>query len=153
MMNFLMQQVGEISGFPQAVPYPDTPIVQDFGAKMFHNVHVSNSTIGVVNTGNIESVDVAITALRNHGSANVAEAFRNLSQALLDSTDVPRATRDEALQLLDAIASESVLPAERRRAAVARPLLTRLKEIVGPIASLTDFASKYIPMIVAYFAS
>jgi hypothetical protein len=153
MMNFFMHQVGQITGFQQPTPYPETPTIQEFGARMFHNINVSTSTVGVINTGNIESVDLAITALRNSGSQDVAEAIRILSQALVDSTDVPSATKNDALQLLDAIATESALPQDRRRPVVAKSLLTQLSGLIGPIATLTDLASKYIPPLVAYFTS
>src|SRR5713226_1340717 len=56
MMNFLMAQVGEITGFPQPIPFPETPIVNAYGSTVLNNITVSNSTIGVINTGSIQSV-------------------------------------------------------------------------------------------------
>jgi hypothetical protein len=53
-MNFLLDQMDDIIGFPQSGPrFPirRPPQTINLGAGTFNNINVSNSTVGVLNTG------------------------------------------------------------------------------------------------------
>lgn len=151
LQNFLMAQLGEVTGFPQPVPFPETPIVNDFGNKVYHNIRVSNSTIGAINTGSIQSLDIAISTLQEQGAVKVADALRSLSQAIVDSSELSDEKREEALELLDAVSAELAAPAAQRRKSLARPLMAGLADVVRGALALEPVVSKYLPVIVSYF--
>ena len=65
-MDFLTDHMEFTAGLPSGVlpryPKRQTKIIQG-GTVTLNNIHVSDSNIGVLNTGNLEMVDSAITVL------------------------------------------------------------------------------------------
>lgn len=152
MMNYLHSQAGQLTGMPQPAPFPEKIAVIDYGEKVMNNINIHNSTVGVVNSGTIKSVDVAITMLKQQGDTEIAEVLRALTQAVVDSIELETSRKTQALQLLDAVAAEAAAPNDRRRPAMVRPLMLELANVVSGVAALEALAAKYLPAIIACFA-
>jgi hypothetical protein len=152
MMNHTQGMAQFVSGLRDDMPpFPMTPVWEATGMTLT-NINVSNSNVGVINTGAIESVDVAITALKSAGNEEIGRALQELTNAVLGSTGFPdESKRKEAVDLLSAIATEASAPQETRRPAVVRPLLLALATLIGGIAGIDQLVSKYLPMLQAFF--
>src|ERR1051325_2215311 len=77
-INYLTESMESTVGLPGVLPrFPERQVKVIQGGNMtLNNISVSNSAIGVLNTGNLEMVDAAISALKADPSARaVGEAL------------------------------------------------------------------------------
>lgn len=131
-----------ISEYPER---PSTQIIQAariiqkgsgyIGSK---NFQVTDSRIGVLNTGTIEDVDSTITALKTIGNAELAQAITQLSEAVIQSSEIVNDVKNQIIELLSAISSEAVAPKEKQRKAVVKAILSELSETLRGVASLAS---------------
>lgn len=155
-MNYLADQWEAITGVPGIVPrYSErrATIVQG-GRVVLNHIQVTNSNIGVLNTGNLEIIDSAITQLnQDAGAAGVSKAISELVNAIGASNELSPEKRNEAIEILSVIASEATAPKDKRRGAVIKPLLNSLGTIIQSAASLIQIWQSLGPVIAAFFAS
>ncbi len=150
--NYLMDQMEATVGLSGVLPrYPERRPVQ-IGEVHLNNIKVDRSTIGVLNVGNLEMVDSAVTVLKDSGQDDkVAEAILALTQAVLASGALDPAAMNEALELLGGVAAEASAPKERRRSAMARTLLEQLGKVVGTVAALKEIWDGVKPVLDGMF--
>ena len=80
MINFLSDQMDYSIGLPVSGPrFPPRKSIHVGGINL-NNIKVDNSTIGVLNTGNIESVDVSVTSLQQSGNSQLANAIKLIKE-------------------------------------------------------------------------
>ncbi len=68
----------------------------------FHNISVSNSVVGAINTGNVQRIDVAIERIKQVGAggAKLAEALREFTQAVIDEKELAEEQRKNIVEQL-----------------------------------------------------
>ncbi len=82
-MNYLTSQMEAVVGLPGILPrYPERRRVIQAGAVNLNNFTISNSQIGVLNTGTIQNVDATVTVLKSGGDTALATALTELAQAI-----------------------------------------------------------------------
>jgi hypothetical protein len=152
-LNFVAAAFEATSGLPGLVPRIPTPQVPPLqvGSMNVNNFNVDNSVVGVLNAGSIQSVNNAITVLRQHGSDNVANAIADFTQRLVDSTEVDNDTKNRVVEILSAVAEEVAKPETERRRGVIRPLLNEVSTAVSGLADLTQLWREYGVIILSYF--
>jgi hypothetical protein len=72
---------------PSGPKFPERKTV-NLGGVALHNIKVDNSTIGFINTGNIETVDVALSALTNSGNNDIAIALNQLTTEVVKTSEL-----------------------------------------------------------------
>lgn len=102
------------------------------------NIQVTNSQIGVLNIGAIENVDSTVTVLKTTGNAELAQAITQLSEAVIQSSEIVTDVKNQILELLGAISSEAVAPKRKQRKAVVKAILSELSETLRRVASLAS---------------
>jgi len=119
----------------------------------FHNINIKNSNVGVVNTGELVQVDTAVSVIGKRGDPQLAGALKALTEAVVASTAMDAAARQETIEILSALGSEATAEKAQRRAGVARPLLGRVRELLSAAADLTSVAQTAVPIIAAAFGA
>ena len=72
-INFLSDEMDDIVGLPRSgARFPERKTVS-LGGVTLHNINVTNSTVGVINSGSIGTIDTAVTVLKQSGDSQVAE--------------------------------------------------------------------------------
>lgn len=141
--NYLADEIESVAGFPGILPrFPERHSIINTGGFTLNNIHVSNSEIGVLNTGTIESVDASVTVLKSEGNTELAIAVAALSEAVIKSNDIANNQKNQILELLSALSEEAVAPREKRKIAVAKAVLADLSAILGGIATLGALREK-----------
>jgi len=153
LLNQLSAAFDAVSGIPGLAPRVPIPQMQPIPTSdmTINNINVDNSVIGVLNTGNIEKVDTAVTVLKQSGEDSAATAIAKLTEAVANAADVNNDTKNEILEVLGAIATEATAPKHQRRGAVIRPLLTQLATWFSGLAGLDQLWEQYSPMIESLF--
>lgn len=152
MINHALDQMDAVTGirlnngrFP---PRPAPVVIS--GVKM-HNINLSNSVVGTINTGTIGSVDQSISALIQTGEPDLANAVKELSEAILRSADLTLNQRNELIETLSFISAEAATPKDRRRGVVARTLLESAAKITGLANDLCEIGQRCWPLLYAAF--
>jgi len=154
MMNYLSDEMAFAVGLPPIGPrFPPRPQpVVVAGAKL-HNINVSNSVVGTINTGSIGTVDQSISALVQCGESGIAEAIKSLSEVILKSGDLTQNQKNELIESLSVISKEAATPKEARQNTVALSLLEKAMKITSLANDITDVCQKWWPVLVGVFAS
>jgi hypothetical protein len=153
--NFFAQQMDNIAPWGPPTPrFPERkPPIIHTGELTLNNIKVDRSTIGVLNTGSIEMVDSAVTVLHQAGNDQLSDAIRELTQAVVSSTELASKQKNELVQLLSVVASEATQEPPQRRSAAMWPVIERVATLVGGVANLAEIWDRVSPILRAAFPS
>jgi hypothetical protein len=151
-MNYLSDEMDAMFGVGPIGPrFPPRPAPVYVGGTRLNNIHVSNSVIGTLNTGTIGSVDQSISALIQTAQAEVAQALKELTEAVAKSADLTINQKDEVLEALSVIAREAATPATQRKKSVARTLITQAASVTKSAADIAQATVALWPIVAAAF--
>jgi hypothetical protein len=114
-----------------------------------NNIRIEGSNIGILNTGVIHHIDSAIGQLQSSGDGPLAVAFKQVTEAVANATDVDQAKKDEILEGLSALSEEAAKPKGQRRLALMKGILETVKLGVETIQSVAPIMINAWPHIVA----
>jgi hypothetical protein len=144
-INFALTEMEDASGMPrgffgryQTAPSKPTTIV---GELTLNNITIEKSAIGIINTGSIggsiENIDVTLDIMNNDPSMqSFKNALKNLTEAILKSTEASNEQKEAILELISAIADEVRTSKDKQRFTVIKTLLKSAQELVGGISTL-----------------
>jgi hypothetical protein len=150
-MNYLQDEMASSSGFQIGPRFPQRPRPVHISETKMTNINVSNSVVGTINTGSIGSVDQSISALIQTGEPSLADAIKQLSEAIISSGDLTSNQKNELVESLSVIAGEAATPEKRRRKTVANALLDRAIQIASTANDITDICQKWWPVLQSAF--
>jgi signal transduction histidine kinase len=115
-------------------------------SSVYNNITVTNSQIGVINTGDLAKIDAAITMTAGSDADAIGRQLRDLTQTVLDARDVAADQKRELIELIQALSEQVV---SGRKKSVVLSLLHSIEErakganaiiqLVGPlITSITQ---------------
>jgi hypothetical protein len=116
-----------------------------------NNIHVSNSEIGVLNTGTIENVDNTVTVLKVEDNNEFANSITMLSEAIIKAGELSNNQKNQVLELVESLSQEAVVPKDKRKLAVVRALLAELSGILGNVTTLAQIWEKTYTIILQVF--
>lgn len=152
MINYLSDQMDYTVGLPLSGPrFPPRKTIHVGGVSL-NNIRVDNSTIGVLNTGNIESVDVSVTSLQQSGNSQLANAIKELANAVVASNELQTETKNQLIEILSVVSSEATAPAERQRKGVVKVLIEQFKNVLSISTQLTQLWNTWGPIIIGWFS-
>lgn len=154
MLNYLRDEMAYVVGMPVlgGPRFPARPNPVHVGDVRLNNISVSNSVVGTINTGSIGSLDQSISALVQLNEPTLAQAFKGLSEAILQSGDLTRNQRNELIEALNVISREAATPPETRQNTVAVSLLERAEKITSMANDISEVCQRYWPAIAAVFS-
>jgi len=151
-INFAADAMDAVTGLYGMTPrFPEKQAIIHTGGVTLNNINVSNSEIGVLNTGTIANVDSTVTVLKTEGNNMLASAVTVLSEAIIKSNELSNKQKNEALELLYSLSSEAIVPKESRKLGVVRALLSGLSGIFGDISTLSAAWDKVRPVFQELF--
>ncbi len=152
--NHLIDQMEATVGVPGVLPRISPraePTMINTGPMTFNNINVSDSVVGVINTGQVQHLDVAVDAARDAGEEQLASALQALSQAVVDAQDLTPQQKDEAVEHLTFLAEQAATPKDERKGSVGKQVITGLEHIVNAAASVTTFWPVVYPLFLKLF--
>ncbi len=118
-------------------------------------IKISNSTIGMLNTGqikNIESININIGKLNCAGSDEVADALKNIASAVAESTDLEDLDKSSTLEQIESLSEQAILPQnERLKPGVIKAVFSTLSSTLATAGSLASIWATWGPVIKNFF--
>ncbi|QFT81871.1 hypothetical protein FIU89_14705 [Roseovarius sp. THAF27] len=141
MMNNALDHMDMVTGIPSSggrLP------VQALAKAMqrshtLNNFNISQSQIGVLNTGSIERIDAAITLSKGSDSQLVGDQLKTLTDAVVQSEELSDDQKNEVLELTESLAEEIV---GKRKPATIKAVMKAITEKVSSTTSLVGAADK-----------
>src|ERR1700680_2785548 len=102
MMNQSMDDMDEISGIRLGggrIPVAEMAKAMQ-KRPVYNNIKISNSTVGVLNTGDLARIDAVITLTKHTDVEGVGEQLKGLTQAIIDSKEFDDAAKKEMIDLI-----------------------------------------------------
>ncbi len=122
---------------------------------MGNKIVISNSTIGILNSGemkNIENISVNITNLETSKKNEIAKAIKEITEVVTNSLDVSQNQRNEILEQIQELSRQAVLPPEKRSATgVIKAVFLSLGSTIGTIAGIAQIWSTWGGVISKFF--
>lgn len=149
--NRILDEADLVSGIPTyGGRYPERrPPVTMSGT--FNSIHIERSNVGVINSGTIQSVQVSLDGIQQGGNAALAAALKEITEAVINSTELQPSQKNDAVQMLETVAVEAAKPKDQRRTAVVRAVLVGFGEVVKVGASLGALWDRLGPTITSAF--
>ena len=118
-------------------------------------IHLRDSSVGVLNAGEIkdvQSISANVTSLSSAGQTEIANALKELTEAVAGSGDLPPEERTHVLESLEELSKQAALPAnERAKLGVIKSLALGVGSTVSAAGGLAEVWSTWGPAIRAYF--
>jgi hypothetical protein len=119
------------------------------------NIKLNNSTIGILNTGQIEhvqSISVHVASLAESGYTEVAKALKELTEAVAASKEISSHERSYVLDNLEELSKQASLPpTERAKTGVVKSILAGVASSLGAAGGLAEVWSTWGDKIRIFF--
>lgn len=158
MLTFDLSMAETLGALPPGslgrVPVPQIAPTIVTGDTTLNNISIDGSTIGVLNTGQmqgIQQIDVNISRLGQTSETDIAEAFRALTEAIISSPAISIDQRTELVEQLHELSNQALLPQNQRRTGVIRAILTGLSSSLNGVSALATIWATWGDTIRSYF--
>lgn len=119
------------------------------------SIHITSSNVGMLNTGQISSVNsisVNISQLTNDGQAEVAAALKHVTEFVTQNEAIASVQREEVLELLADLSEQATLPPEKRiKTSSLRTIVNGIVAGLTVAGSSAEIWSTWGPTIMQYF--
>jgi hypothetical protein len=114
-------------------------------------VQINNSTVGVLNTGTIHNLQVAMNDLLAAGQQDVAEALRAVSEAALNDSKADPTVRNDVAEQIESLAEQAAALPAQRKVAVVKATIARIGQLVSVLSTAKKAWELAHPIIQAHF--
>lgn len=140
--DYILDQIDATIGLPVNRPrYTQKPRMT------VNNINISNSKVGVLNTGHVKQIELTMDHIEQNGSQDLARAIREFTQAIVDSDGFAPEKRDELLEQVAEISKQAALPPAERKRGIFKALVDSVNSTAGIVNTLTETWSKLQPML------
>lgn len=114
------------------------------GAVTQNNITISNSSVGVVSTGDLAKINAVITLTEGSDAADLGMAIRQLTQAVLDTNEIAAETKRELVSLISTLSEQ--VTAKRSKSTMAA-ILKGIEDRVRPINTIWTLCSNVATLV------
>jgi hypothetical protein len=120
------------------------------GSSVSNHINISNSNVGVVNTGDLARINAAITISQKSDVAGVGLQIKALTEEIIKSKEASKVEKQELVELVEALAMEVV---GTRKKPVILSLLTSIEERAKGFSAIYAAAQTLSSLAQAIFGS
>lgn len=129
------------------IQVPDIPK----GPIILNNIKVDNSTVGSINTGNVASIDVNITYLKEGGNEKISEALKQLTEAIVNDGLLSTKDKEPLLDQVAFLTEQAAAGAKDRRPGMIKAALGALNSAAPTISALAAVWTAIAPLLNSHF--
>lgn len=120
---------------------------------VYNNIRISNSTVGVLNTGDLARIDAVITLTKDTDVEGVGQQVKSLVQTVIDSNELNNASKKEFIDLIQALADQVVGARGERKPSVIMALLRSVEERAKGLVAISQVVAGLAQAIHRVFGS
>ncbi len=145
-VNLIQQQLSARHGGLIPLNYIEIPQPPSAGSSYtFSQIQVSDSNVGVINPGTLFTLNTSIEVMQNRGDSELAEAVKELTQAVLDDKQITDDLKKEVAEQLEFLVAEAVADKEKRRVGVIKGVMVQIGKAISTSATLLTIWDKVEP--------
>ena len=103
--------------------------------------------MGTINTGNVEKLDSRVSAMQGEKRHELAKAIQQLTQAILNASDLKPSDKDSALECLLFLSDQALTPEKDRQTTVGKTIISKLQQLLSNTGSIASLWSAVEPII------
>lgn len=149
-LNYAAAEMDHIAPYGGPSPRMQVPEIPR-GATILNNIKVDNSVVGSINTGNVASIDVHISQLKNAGGEEVSGALARLTEAIANDRELQDAERRRLLDQVEFVSEQAVKGADVRRPGMIAAALDALDTTAKATTSLVVIWASVQPVLKHFF--
>jgi len=156
LLNFLQGHMESITGLGPIgrrlnMPQPTTMVHR--GDVNFHNIKVDRSTVGVINSGEVDRIDAGLDRIKSGmGGEELAGLLSTVTEAILRQNSLGEAAQRDILQNIHFLVSQAGTPSQQRQpTAVIGTVLKSIPAVIATISGAADAWSKAEPILHSLF--
>jgi hypothetical protein len=111
------------------------------GSRTYNNINISNSKVGVLNTGNLARIDAAITMSQGTELEEFGARLKDLTDTIISASELNSQLRQEMVELAQAI-SDQAIGSKSPSKTVISTLFERLRQIASDATSIVGAVEK-----------
>lgn len=150
-INWLFEQAEATVGMPGLLPRYRVPQPVVVASPTFNNIQIDRSIIGVINTGYAQKIDATLSHIRTGGDDELAQALQMLTQAVVDSPDLPIDAKNAALEHLAFVSDQATAPPDKRQKSIGKAVLGALGQLLQNAAALITLWNQFQPALMRLF--
>ncbi len=128
-----------------------TPTTINTGQTTYNNIRVDNSVVGAINTGNINKLDIMMSAMQSKNNQELANALKKLTQAILDEPNLEPSDKDSALEWLLFLSKQALTQETERQPTIGKAAISTLEKILSNTGSIASVWSAVKPLLDTLF--
>jgi hypothetical protein len=117
----------------------------------FSQIQVYDSNVGVINSGTLLTLDTSIEVMQNRGDSELANAVKELSQAVLDDKQITNDLKQEIAEQLEFLVTEALASKDKQRKGLARRIMSDISQSIATVAGLLTIWNTVQPLLQSYF--
>jgi uncharacterized FlaG/YvyC family protein len=145
-INHELDQMNMAFGIPMNLGRIQIPQRAGQQYNTVHSVRVEGGTVGAINTGEAQSIAVAIGTSEKQGNKDLAAALTEFTNELTKA-QIDNSQKCEMGEQLAALSEELTKPTETRRRAVVAPMLDALSKAVVVSTGLVTLWERLHPLL------
>jgi hypothetical protein len=106
---------------------------------------------GAINTGQIKNLNVALDNVQNAGSPDLAKALRQLTEAVLTSSELSPEKKKLAVNHLSNITDQAALPKNKRQSRIGKKILEGFEGVISVSPVLLGIWDTVQPLVETIF--
>jgi hypothetical protein len=149
-LNHAAAEMDSVAPWGPPTPRMQVPDIPK-GPIILNNIKVANSVVGSINTGNVESIDVSITYLRNAGSQKISDALKQLTEAIVNDGTIAKPEKDQLVDQVAFLSEQAVVAVKDRRPGMIKATLGALDHAAPTISAVAAVWTAAAPLLKTYF--
>lgn len=116
--------------------------------KVYSNIHINQSSVGILNTGDLAKIDAVITLTKGTDVELIGKEIENLTQVIIDASDVQGNDKKEIIDLVQSLAEQ--IQSSRKRSVLVS-LLYGLEARIQTVSAAIPIYEKLRPLVERLF--
>ena len=100
-----------------------------------------------INTGNVESIDVSLTFLKEQGNEEIAELIKILTKEIIKNKDIVENQKNKILEQLAFITEQLSIPKEQRKTSILKTIFATIFTSISGFSNLLEILEKVKKLI------
>lgn len=149
-MNHAAAEMDFVTGLRNFTPRIQVPDIPK-GPFILNNIKIDNSVVGSINTGNVQSIDVSVTVLKEAGNDKISDALKALAEVIANSHDITAPGKNMMLDQVAYLSEQAVAAAKDRRPGMIRAAIASITQGAAAVTAIATAWATAAPLLKTHF--